>query len=157
MISLIGVAGVVHRAEDRPHRAVVLRVGRQADPDLGDDRQRAFAARPARRSDPVRPGSLDRPSCTIEPSPSTASRPENVVDGDAVLERVRAAGIGGHVAADGAGHLARRIGGEMEPAAGQGLAQPEVGTPASTTATRLRRSISRILSMRASETTTAPA
>ena len=36
---------------------------------------------------------------------------EDVVDGDAVLERVRPAGVGGDVAADGAGALAGRVGG----------------------------------------------
>ena len=38
---------------------------------------------------------------------------EDVIDRHAVLERVRAAGVGGHVAADGAGALARRVGGEV--------------------------------------------
>ena len=35
---------------------------------------------------------------------------EDVIDGDAVFERVRPAGVGRHVAADGAGALAGRIG-----------------------------------------------
>ena len=39
---------------------------------------------------------------------------EDVVDGDAVLERVRPAGVGGDVAADGAGPLAGRVGGVVE-------------------------------------------
>ena len=50
-----------------------------------------------------------------------------MVDGDAVLERVRSAGIGGHVAADGAGALARRIGGKVVTGAGQGLRELQVG------------------------------
>ena len=44
---------------------------------------------------------------------------EDVVDGDAVLERVRPAGVGGDVAADRAGPLARRIGGVVVAGAGE--------------------------------------
>ena len=51
---------------------------------------------------------------------------EDVIDGDAVLERVRPAGVGGDVAADGAGPLARRVGGEVVAVRLQVIGQPEV-------------------------------
>ena len=51
---------------------------------------------------------------------------EDVVDGDAVLERVRPAGVGGDVAADGAGALARRVRGEVPAVRLEVVRQPEV-------------------------------
>ena len=51
---------------------------------------------------------------------------EDVIDGDAVFERVRPAGVGGDVAADGAGPLARRIRGEMVAVRLQVIGQPEI-------------------------------
>ena len=46
-----------------------------------------------------------------------------MIGGDAVSERVRAAGIFRDVAADGAGFLAGRIGGEMQSGMGDGGAE----------------------------------
>ncbi len=48
---------------------------------------------------------------------------EHVIGGDAVSERVRAAGIFRDVAADGAGFLAGRVGREMQPGVRDGGAQ----------------------------------
>ena len=59
---------------------------------------------------------------------------EDVIDGDAVLERVRPAGVGGHVAADGAGALARRVGGEVVAVRLRWLVSHRLTTPGSTTA-----------------------
>ena len=60
---------------------------------------------------------------------------QHVIDGDAVLERVRPAGVGGHVAADRAGPLARRIGGVVIAGALQlALVSQTLTTPGSTTA-----------------------
>ena len=101
-------------------------------------------------------GSAAGPSCKIEPSAKHGFEAEDMIDRDAVLERVRAAGVRGHVAADGAGALARWIGGEVVAGAGQRRVSRRLATPASTTAMRLRRSISRILFIRVSMTTTAP-
>ena len=121
-----GVAGVVDRVEDGPHRPMVLRIGRQPDPDLGDDGQRAFAAH--QHADQIEPGgTIDRSELDDRAVAEHGLQAEDVVDGHAVLERVRAAGVGGHVAADRAGALARRIGGEMVAGAGQGLGEPQVG------------------------------
>ena len=79
---------------------------------------------------PIRssPGRIvDRPELNDRAVAEHGLHAEHVVDGHAVLERVRTAGIGGHVAADGAGALARRVGGEVEAGAGQGLSEPQVG------------------------------
>src|SRR5262249_49169635 len=51
---------------------------------------------------------------------------EDVVDGDAVLQRVRPAGVGGDVAADGAGALAGRVGGEVVAVRLDVVGEPEV-------------------------------
>ena len=57
-------------------------------------------------------GVLGRPAevVTSEPSAITGFDAQHVIDGHAVLERVRSARIRGHIAADGAGPLARRVG-----------------------------------------------
>ena len=49
-----------------------------------------------------------------------------MVDGDAVLERVRSAGVGGDVAADGAGALAARVRGVVVAVRLQGVGEPDV-------------------------------
>ena len=51
---------------------------------------------------------------------------DHVVGGDAVLEAVRPAGVLRHVAADGAGGLARRIGHVVEAVGRHGLGEPGV-------------------------------
>ena len=61
------------------------------------------------RSSPAM-SSAGPPNWTIEPSVITASIAKRVIDRHAVFQGVRTAGIGGHVAADRAGPLARRIG-----------------------------------------------
>ena len=121
-----GVAGVVHRVEDRPHRAVVLRIGRQPDPDLGDDAQRAFAA--DQQAGQIEAGRVvDRAELHDRAVAQHDLDAEHVIDRHAVLERVRSAGVRGHVAADRAGALARRVGGEVIAGAGQRLGEPQVG------------------------------
>ena len=56
-------------------------------------------------------------------------QPEHVVGGQAVFQAVHAAGIFRHVAADGAGDLARRIGRVVEALICDGMADGEVGDP----------------------------
>ena len=119
MMSLIACGQSSTESKTREHRAEALRIARQADPDLGDDGQRALAA--DEHADQIEPGRIF--GGTAESDDLALGRDdleaEDVVDGDAVLERVRAAGVGGHVAADGAGALARRIGGVVVAGAGQ--------------------------------------
>ena len=84
-------------------------------------RQRALAADQHARRDPSPAGRSTGPSCEDRAVAQHGLHAEHVIDGHAVLERVRAAGVGGHVAADRAGALARRVGGEVVAGAGQGL------------------------------------
>src|SRR5262249_17361646 len=51
---------------------------------------------------------------------------EDMVDGDAVLEGVGPAGVGGDVAADGAGALAGGVGGEVPAVGFEVVGEPEV-------------------------------
>ena len=121
-----GIAGVVQRVERRPHGTRVLRIGRQADPDLGHDAERAFAA--DQHADQIELRQIvDGPKLNDRAVAQYDLDAENVVDRDAVLERVRAAGVGGHVAADGAGALARRVGGVVVACARQRAGEPKVG------------------------------
>ena len=68
--------------------------------DLGDDAERAFRADEG--ADQVVAGRAPVPSPSQVSSPCgvTISQPGHVVDGEAVLEAVRAAGVLRHVAAD---------------------------------------------------------
>ena len=90
---------------------------RQADQRLGDDAEHALGA--DHGPGQVVAGVAGRAAA----GPDDAAvgqddlQTENVIRGHAVLEAVRAAGILGDVAADGAGFLARRIGREEEAVA----------------------------------------
>src|SRR5262249_41349908 len=54
---------------------------------------------------------------------------EDVVDSNAVLERVRPTGVGGDVAADGAGALAGRVRGEVVAVRLEVVGDPQVADP----------------------------
>ena len=103
-----------------------LRIARQADPDLGDDRQRPFAADD--RADQVEARRDLRPARRTARSAvgQHGFDAEHVVDGDAVLQRVRPAGVGRHVAADRAGPLARRVGRIVIAGPLERVGQPDV-------------------------------
>ena len=94
------------------------------------------------------------PSSTSSPSGSTTVEARDVVDGEAVLEAVGAARVLGHVAADRADLLARRIRAHRRsrparpPASRRGSRRPARRRRAATA-----RSISRIRFIRASEIT----
>ena len=53
-------------------------------------------------------------------------QPGHVVDGHAIFQRVRTAGVGGHVAADGRRALARRVGSEVVAGPREGLRELQV-------------------------------
>ena len=53
----------------------------------------------------------------------------NMVEHHAILEAVRAAGVFGDIAADGAGGLTRRVGGEVQAMPGDGTADDAVHRP----------------------------
>ena len=107
------LAGVVHAFKNAEHRLVSL--GRPGEPDqhLRDDAKHPFAAddRPAQI---VTVHLLAAVGSGSQPNHFAIGQhhleAEHVVGRDAVFERVRPAGVGGHVAADGASRLARRIG-----------------------------------------------
>ena len=114
---------VVDRIEHGEHRADALRIAREPDPDLGDDAERAFAADD--RADQVGPGRILGRSAESDDFAVGGDhfQAEHVIDRDAVFERVRAAGVGGRVAADRAGALAGWIGGVVIAGAGQMLVE----------------------------------
>ena len=115
------VGGVVDRVEHAEHRAIALWVAGQTNPSFRNDGQRAFAA--DQRADQIEPGSLLGRSAELDNRPVGHHRldAQDVIDGHSVFKRVRPARIRGHVSAERAGALARRIGGVMITAAGQGL------------------------------------
>ena len=113
--------GVVDRGERGADRAASLRQPRQPSPNLGNDRQRPFAA--ANDSRQVQCGRVLHRSEFYDLSVGQHNlQPGDVICRHALFERVRAAGIGGHVAADRGRALAGRIGGVMIPGPGQPLA-----------------------------------
>jgi hypothetical protein len=120
------VGGIVDRLEDAEHRPVRFGIPRDPHPHLRDDAERPFRA-DDHAGQIVARHPLDRPP-NLDDTPVRHHDldAKDVVDSDAVLERVRAAGVGGDVAADRAGPLARRIGSEVEAVRLQMIRQPEV-------------------------------
>ena len=103
-----------------------LRIARQPHPDLGDDRQRSFAADD--RADQIQPDGILGRSAELHDAPVGQHRfdAQHVIHRDAVFQRVRPAGIRRHIAADRAGALARRIGSVVIAGALQSVGQPDV-------------------------------
>ena len=120
------VGGVVDRSNTPSIVRTPCGIARQPDPDLGDDGQRPFAA--DQHADQVEARMVFRRAAELDDRAvgQHGLDAQHVIDRDAVLERVRAAGIGGHVAADRAGPLARRIGGIVIAGALQRIGEPEV-------------------------------
>ena len=121
-----GLGRVVDRLEDAEQRAIRLRVARDAHPDLRDDAERPLGADD--HAGQVVAGVVLGRAAGLDDAAVGQDEldAEDVVDGDAVLERVRAAGVGGDVAADRAGALARRVGGVVEAVRLEVVGQPEV-------------------------------
>ena len=93
--------------EDAEHRAVRRRVARQPHPDLRARCRTSPRCRRTGRSDrSPATSSHGPPNCTTLAVGQHDLDAQHVIDGDAVLERVRPAGVGGDVAADRAGPLA---------------------------------------------------
>ena len=120
------VRGIVDRIENAQQRAIALRIAREPDPNFGDDRQRPFAA--DERADQIearrvfrRPAELHDPAVGHH-----RFHAEHVIDRHAIFQRVRPAAVGGDVAADRAGALARRIGSVMKAGAFQRLVEPGI-------------------------------
>ena len=129
-----GADDVGNRAAARLQRVVggehqVHRLGRrrQLDDDLGGDAERALRA--GERAEQV--VAADDTGAVAEPGQLAGRRddlePEHVVDGEAVLETVGAAGVLRDVPADGADDLRRRVGRVEQPVRPDGLGHREVG------------------------------
>ena len=95
-------------------RSPGLGIARQVDDHLGDDAERALVAHD--QTGQVIAGVVFGHAAGLDERAvgHDQRRPLDVVDRHAVLERVRAAGVGRDVAADRAGPLARRVRGIMK-------------------------------------------
>ena len=138
-------AGLVDRVEARQQRQHGFGAAQQAERRLRDDRQRPFGADEHRQQ--VEPGRIQRRPAEVHQLAVGQHRfdAEHVVDGETVLQAVRAAGVLGDVPADRADDLARRIGRVV--AARSGATRRVISrfvTPGSTVTRRFGMSISRI-------------
>ena len=126
MISLMALVASSTESKMPSIVRYALRIARQADPDLRDDGQRPFAA--DERADQIEPGGIfGRPAELHDRAIGQHGLDaEHVIDRHAVLERVRPAGVRGHVAADRAGPLARRIGSVVIAGPLERVGQPDV-------------------------------
>ena len=104
------VAGLAHVVEAGHDAARQLRLGHQLDGHLGDDGQHALAAH--QHAHQVEPRGVERLGAELDRLAfhREAAHAQHVVHGQAVLQAVHAAGVLGHVAADGAGDLAGQVG-----------------------------------------------
>ena len=119
---------VVQRLEDHPHRAVVLRIGRQPQPDSRHDGQCPLASH--QQAEEVQPRGVGRRAHLDDGTVAQHGlQPQHVVSGHAVLEGVGPAGVGRHVAAQRAGPLAGRVRSEVVAGPGQGPPELHVQRP----------------------------
>jgi len=109
-----GVRGVIHGVEDRQQRFDGFGFARKLDGDFGDQGERAFGA-------DEEAGEIVTESVTVfaaDPHDFAIGKHKlergDVIGGDAVGERVRAASVFGNVAADSAGFPTRGIGREIQ-------------------------------------------
>ena len=125
------------RVEAEQHRARAFRRFEQTHGGLGDDAELAFGADDQREEIVARRIEIvaaDIDDLAVHQHDADA---EHVVDGDAVFQAMGAAGIGGDIAAEGAGELARRVRRIEEALRRDGLVMAILVMPASTRATRL--------------------
>ena len=120
------LAGRVDRVEDGEERPVGLRDARQPQRRPGDDAERPLA--PDDQPDQVVAGPLlhRATECDDLAVGKHELDAEDVVGGDAVLERVRTAGVLGDVAPDGTRGLARRVRGIEQSVGAHGVRDPLV-------------------------------
>jgi hypothetical protein len=123
------VRRLVHGVEHAEERAVRLRVLGDPHPHLRHDPERPFRADDG-AGEVVPPAVLARPAggddAAVRQHQLDA---EDVVDGDAVLEGVRAAAVRGDVPAEGAGALAGRVRGVVVAERLEGVREPHVHHP----------------------------
>ena len=118
-----GFGGVVESLENCQQSFHGFRQAREFHGDFGDQRERAFGA--DEQTQQIVAGRIERGAADADQFAGGQNdfERENVIGGDAVREGVRAAGIFGNVAADGAGFLAGRIGRKMQSGVGDGGAE----------------------------------
>ena len=121
-----GFAGVVHGFENGEESFDGFGLAGEFDGDFGDESERAFGANEEAGEIVGAASPCLLPTRTISPPGRTSSRAGNVIGGDAVGERVRAAGVFGDVAADGGRFLAGGIGCEVEAGVFDGASDVEI-------------------------------
>ena len=123
------LGGVVDRVEVEQQGGHRRRVGREPDGDARRDAERALA--PHEHAPEVEPGGLGVEAAEQghRPVGEHDLQRQDVGAGHAVGQAVRPPGVVGHVAADGARLLARRVGREVEPVPGQRPGEVQVDDP----------------------------
>ena len=113
--------------EAEQHRPRAFRRLEQAHGDLGDDAELAFRADD--QSEEIVAGRIEARAADIDDLAvhQHHADAEHVIGGDAVFQAMRAAGIGGDIAADGAGDLARRVGRVKEAVARDRIGDAGIG------------------------------
>jgi hypothetical protein len=159
-ITWLTVSQAASLSAKKPRLSKAGGLGHEAHPDRGDNPERPLAGTDQARQ-VERAGFVTAVARSRFQDRSVGEHhlhAEHVVGRDEVLERVDAPGVGGGVAADGAGALAGGVGGEVVPGAAGSRAAASLScvlrTPASTWATRLSRSIFRMRFIRVVETMT---
>jgi hypothetical protein len=126
-------ADVVEAGHDAARQ---LRLGHQLDGDLGGHRQHALAA--DHHGQQVQAGRVQRLGAELHRLAlrREAAHAQHVVQRQAVLQAVHAAGVFGHVAADGAGDLAAGVGRVVQAVGAAASLMARLRTPHCTVAVR---------------------
>ena len=121
-----GLGGLIDRLKNGQKRAPGLGVARQIHDHLGDDAEGAFISDD--QAGQVVAGVVFGHTAGLDQEAvgHDEGRPFDVIDRHAVLERVRAARVGGDVAADRAGALARRVRRVVKAGSRERAGQPDV-------------------------------
>jgi len=121
-----GLAGLLDVVECGQYDLCTLRFRQQLDRDLDDNAKQALRTGEQRQQ--VVPRRVERLAAERDEFAVNGQEldAQHIVYGEAVFQAMHAAGVFGHVAADRAGNLRRRIGGVIEAMRGRGLADGEV-------------------------------
>ena len=127
MMAATQPAAASFELEAEQHRARALCRLEQPHGDLGDDAELAF--RSDDQSEEIVAGRIEARAANIDDLAvhQHDADAEHVIGGDAVFQAMRAAGIGGDIAADGAGDLARRVGRVEIAVAGDRIGDGRIG------------------------------
>ena len=120
------VTGFAHIVKAGHDAACELRLGHKLDQHLQRDRQHAFAAHHHAHQVVARCVQRLRAKGDGLAFNRQAAHLQHVVQGQAVFQAMHAARVFGHIAANGAGDLARRVGGVVQAVGRGGLADGQV-------------------------------